>query len=177
MGLGYAVEHGIRVGHVGTDDPLGICCAAFCNLRHSTRREPFRRGFAWIAGLRAIAGYKGDDPAADFVEVRQDRIDVLARDAVGVVAKRRQRIFDRVRPLCDRRLSHDAGGALERVGEAKQALHRPRAAAVLLDVEDALRELVEQVARLGAEIAVRILRHAMSLAANSGLRPLPPYAA
>jgi len=93
--------------------------------------------------------------------MRQDRIEVFARDTAAAVAQRRQRILDRMRALGDRRLAHHAGGALQRMGEAQQPLHYAGVTAGLLQFENALRKLIEQVARLGAEITVRILCHVL----------------
>ena len=146
MRLRHAVEHRIHLGDVGAD--------AFA--ARPRWRRPCRR-----AGVCAAVGrHQRDELAADLVEMRQNRVDLLARDAVRAIAERRQRVLDRVRPIGDLRLLDDAGGALERVGEAQQALHRAGAAAALLELEHALRELIEQLARLEPKVSVRVLRHA-----------------
>ena len=87
------------------------------------------------------------------------------------VAKRRQASSIACAPLGDRGLPHDTGRALEGMREPQQPLDRAAVAAAFLDIEDALRELIEQIARLGAEIAVRVLHH------GSVLPGLPRHAA
>ena len=171
MGLQNAVEHGVHVRDIGADDTRRI--------RHDDggfHRGFLNRivGFVRPAAIAAVGRHQCDDLAADLVEMRQDQVDVLARDAARAIAIRRQRVLYRMCPLGDRRLPHYARSAFERMREAQQARHRSGAAAVLLQLEDALRELIEQVARLGTEVAVRILRHAVTPRRRS---VTPPYAA
>ena len=61
-------------------------------------------------------------------------------------------------------LLDDARRALERVREAQQARHQLRAGVALLELEHALAELVEQLARLDPEVLVGILRHRLQAA-------------
>ncbi len=116
----------------------------------------------------AVGRHERDNPAADFIEMLENRVYLLARDAIRRIAKWGKRVLDRMRPIGDLRLLDDAGSALERMGQAEQLLDRSRVAPALLQIKNALGELIHEIARLGPEVFVGVLHHALCLK--------PPYA-
>src|ERR1035441_7555147 len=71
----------------------------------------------------------------------------------------RQNAFDRVRQLGDPRLLDHAGGAFERVRQAQQASHGLGRGGGLLELQNSLRQPIEELPRLDTEILVQVLRH------------------
>ncbi len=142
--LRHPVEHGIHFGDIGSDG---------ARARQRARAGPASRSGAPSPGTSVTIRL------LDLVEMLKNRIDLLACDAGGRIAERGQRALDRVRAIGDLRLLDDARRALERMGQAQQPLDRGRLARPFLEVEDALRELIHQLARLEPEVLVGILGH------------------
>ena len=60
------------------------------------------------------------------------------------------------------KVRHEGSPSAVEVPTAQQVLDRSRVAGAPLDVQDALGELVHQIARFGPEVFVGVLRHALS---------------
>ncbi len=78
-----------------------------------------------------------------------------------------ERVLERVGAVGDLALPHDAGSPFQGVGDAEEpGDHVGRRAP--LELEGPLPELVDQVPRLDAEVAVRVLVHRLAQAAVCG---------
>ena len=95
---------------------------------------------------------KGTNSAADIVEVLQDGFELLARDRLLRIPERQERVFDRVCSVRDIRLLDDARRPLERVGNAQQPLDGRCGPSPFFQIEHALCELVDKVARFRPEV-------------------------
>jgi len=144
MRLRHPVEHGIGLGHVGANGPQHF----------------IGRNVAFASMVRGFGLREGPDVLVDLVEMGENGVDLFARETLGAVAVRRQRILDRMRAIGNLRLPDHAGGALEGMSEAQQPLHRSRAAPALLKIEDAFRELIQKIARFDPKVFVGVLSHA-----------------
>ncbi len=145
MGLSDAVEDRIGLRDIGSD-----------GADRFLDRDLYSRGRCRVRRRR-----EQHQPVVDGVEVLEHHLDLFASQAFRAVAQRRQRVFDRVRVVCDFSLFDDARRAFERVGEAEQMPDDRNAAFTFLQIENAARKLIQDLARFRAEISVRILGHAL----------------
>ena len=126
--------------------------------RRSAARAAGRLPRAAGAGSASSAATSADD----CVEQPQERRRCAPAPRPRALAQRRQRVLEACARSAISRLLDHPRRALERVREAQQPATRSGAAGALLELEHALAELLEQLARLDAEVAVGILGHRLT---------------
>jgi hypothetical protein len=147
--LGHAVEQLLDLGDVGA--------------QHARLLGGERAGAGRLAGGGRGRVQRGD-PTIDLVDEGEHLVDAGARQGTAGLAMGCERVLQRVGVVRDLALPDHPGRALERVSQAQEVGDARRRRRLLLEREHCLSDLDDQLARLDAEVLVRILAHAWATA-------------